>query len=422
MKFGAAFIQKPLDEGLSKSDVSDLFDMLKGVHAIPIEIQGNNTVAMGFVNLTDAELMDYDLKPLKAFVGEIISDTEKENEMGQYIFHFDGAGEIDVYIGYEEIPDDEQSEKTRNVSDIEITGITLLSTEEAENIPRELRSMHDFWWLRSPGCFEGNAAIVKYDGLISLDGYYVDRNRYGVRPALIFDPESSDLKLKDEFRMAGYNWTVITENMALCNGIIAYKPFREDWQAKDANNYEKSDIKTYLENWAKENDIIVTPKKKIATKRLPDTFKYWSNSTGDLFTPDLETRKNIYINELPEELQRAYDMLWSEDYGFRCFLTELDGKYGIAIEDEFEEATAKDHGVHFEDLLEIEKEFAKLIESEYPEYQVFFEKDHLEWSDGSKSSVVVVFIPWDEYLYKVKAFVKNMTVFWKDVVEKFLNG
>ena len=102
-EFGAAFIQKPLDEGLKKGEVSDLFDMLKGISAIPFEVQSENAVAMGFVNRTDAELMDYDLKPLAAFVREIISDTKKENETGQYEFHYDGAGIIDVYIGYEEV-------------------------------------------------------------------------------------------------------------------------------------------------------------------------------------------------------------------------------------------------------------------------------------------------------------------------------
>ena len=102
MEFGAAFIQKPLDEGLTKSETMDLFDMLKGVQVIPLEVQSENATAMGFVNLTDAELMDYDLKPLEAFVREIISDVDKETNDGHYKFHSDGSGIIDVYIGYGE--------------------------------------------------------------------------------------------------------------------------------------------------------------------------------------------------------------------------------------------------------------------------------------------------------------------------------
>ena len=103
--FGAAFIQKPLDEGLTKSETMDLFDMLNGVRAIPLEVQSENATAMGFVNLTDAELMDYDLKPLEAFVKEIISDTNNENIDGRYEFYSHKAEIeiIDVYIGYEKI-------------------------------------------------------------------------------------------------------------------------------------------------------------------------------------------------------------------------------------------------------------------------------------------------------------------------------
>ncbi len=100
MEFGAAFIPKSLDEGLTKEEITDLFDMLKGVHAIPMEVQSEGSVAMGFVNCTDAELMDYDLQPLAAFVREILEDPSKESENGEYEFPFDGAGMIDVYIGY----------------------------------------------------------------------------------------------------------------------------------------------------------------------------------------------------------------------------------------------------------------------------------------------------------------------------------
>jgi len=97
LEFGATFIRKPLGEGLTKEEITDLFDMLSGIHAIPMEVQSEGSVAMGFVNLTDAELMDYDLQPLAAFVREIIEDTSKETE-GEYEFPFDGAGMIDVYI------------------------------------------------------------------------------------------------------------------------------------------------------------------------------------------------------------------------------------------------------------------------------------------------------------------------------------
>jgi len=59
-EFGVALKQKPLDEGLTKYEINSLFNMLKGVDAIPIEIQGENASAMGFINLADAEFLNYE--------------------------------------------------------------------------------------------------------------------------------------------------------------------------------------------------------------------------------------------------------------------------------------------------------------------------------------------------------------------------
>lgn len=142
---------------------------------------------------------------------------------------------------------------------LKITGITLLSTEETENIPENLKSVGIPWWLRSPGVSNYYASIVGNDGCIYSYGNSVCFSGFGIRPALIFNPESSNLKIGDKFKLAEYDWTIITENIALCNGIIDNGPFREDWQAEDANNYEKSDIKKFLENWAEENHIIDKP-------------------------------------------------------------------------------------------------------------------------------------------------------------------
>lgn len=100
MEFSAAFIQKPLDEGLSEKEIIMLFKSLSGTHAIPMEIQAENAVAMGFVNLTDAEFMNYDLRKLEEFVKEIISDVEKENYVGWYEFPVEGVGVLNVFIGY----------------------------------------------------------------------------------------------------------------------------------------------------------------------------------------------------------------------------------------------------------------------------------------------------------------------------------
>ena len=80
-KFGVVLKEKPLDEGLTRSEVMDLFDILSGVEAIPIEIQGDvNSTAMGFINLTDADWMDYDYSKLEDVVKNILNDMNNEKD------------------------------------------------------------------------------------------------------------------------------------------------------------------------------------------------------------------------------------------------------------------------------------------------------------------------------------------------------
>lgn len=39
---------------------------------------------------------------------------------------------------------------------------------------------------------------------------------------------------------------------ALCDNIIGKCVFREDWKAKEANEYEASDVKKYVDKWFNE--------------------------------------------------------------------------------------------------------------------------------------------------------------------------
>ena len=50
-------------------------------------------------------------------------------------------------------------------------------------------------------------------------------------------------------------WTMIGDSLALCDDVVGSCAFRKNWKAQDANIYEKSDIKKWLENWAEENGI-----------------------------------------------------------------------------------------------------------------------------------------------------------------------
>ena len=147
-----------------------------------------------------------------------------------------------------------------------IKGITLLSVEEAGNLLTKEQRKCTYngerccWWLRTPGYSQYSAAYVSSDGSVYFSGNLVDYDRGCVRPALILSNlKSSNLKSIEElgvgehFEFGGYTFTVISNKYALCDEAIAEMAFREDYEAKDANVYEKSDVKKFLDNWFREN-------------------------------------------------------------------------------------------------------------------------------------------------------------------------
>ena len=76
--------EKMLDEGLNREELNDLYDLVSGVDVIPIEIQGEFSTAMGFINLTDADYMNYNYTKLKEFIRTILNDIDKENDSCEY--------------------------------------------------------------------------------------------------------------------------------------------------------------------------------------------------------------------------------------------------------------------------------------------------------------------------------------------------
>ena len=143
-------------------------------------------------------------------------------------------------------------ETTKDI-DLDVLGITLLSVEEAEQLPEGTRAIRGWWWLRSPGDYGDYAAYVYGKGLVNDIGYNVHNHELGVRPALIVNLDSSNLSIMDKIETAGHRWTVITDSLILCDDIVGFTAFRADWQANDANVYEASDVKKWLEKWWEEN-------------------------------------------------------------------------------------------------------------------------------------------------------------------------
>ena len=121
-----------------------------------------------------------------------------------------------------------------------------------------------------------------------------------------------------------------------------------------------------------------------------ENFVYWSNSTGDL-PYNLE----YDIEDLPKELQRAFTELWSDSYWANQYIAEFNGKYGIILEAEYDKYFAEDLNISYDELVKAAENKAIEVSEMYPEYDILFGKDAIEWSDGSISTSVNVFMPWD---------------------------
>lgn len=137
---------------------------------------------------------------------------------------------------------------TTKETNIQIDGITLLSVDEYKKAKDYIKPSHFVWWLRSPGDYKDSVALVDSDGDVDYFGHYINVN-FGVRPALRINLKSSDFQIGDSFKLKRYTWTIVSKDYALCDTTIGNMPFRKDWQAKDTNDYEKSDIKEFLEDW-----------------------------------------------------------------------------------------------------------------------------------------------------------------------------
>lgn len=130
--------------------------------------------------------------------------------------------------------------KKFNIS--EINEITLLSVEEAKEIPsRILPHCSDWWWLRSPGCNQdyAYAAFVYHDGDVNEFGTYVYRCGNAVRPA--FRISNLESETGDKVMVSKTLCTVIDKGLVLADYPVCRHRFDSE-----SNNWETSELKEFI--------------------------------------------------------------------------------------------------------------------------------------------------------------------------------
>lgn len=90
----------------------------------------------------------------------------------------------------------------------------------------------------------------------------------------------------------------------------------------------------------------------------PKGHRYWSNATGDL---------NAALEDLPVQLRRVLDELWSDGYGVECYLVEWNGRYCVQLSAMYDESYAADLGMGYPELVELARGRAEELGAERPD-------------------------------------------------------
>lgn len=93
----------------------------------------------------------------------------------------------------------------------------------------------------------------------------------------------------------------------------------------------------------------------------PKGHRYWSNATGDL---------NAALEDLPVQLRRVLDELWSDGYGV-------------------------DLGIGYPELVELARRRAEELGAERPDLHVVFAEDVDRWKANDPFTEIWVVMPWD---------------------------
>lgn len=158
--------------------------------------------------------------------------------------------------------------KVKEITLLSINDIKIITNMEASGrIPDftdvlKCRGGNDYWLSTSGYCASTrNNYVMTVDphtGEVNEAGFMV-RAAFDIRPVLVCSNLMTKHKIGDKIHFADSNltYTIISETKALADFSLGQMPFRREFHAEDANDFEKSDIKRWLDNWAKRERLIV---------------------------------------------------------------------------------------------------------------------------------------------------------------------
>lgn len=90
MEFALVLHEKPICDGMTRTEAIDLIDMLGDHEFLPIEIEAkfHESIAVGFITMEFADKLnfDYEVSNLNAFIANILNDMDNEHDGCIYTF------------------------------------------------------------------------------------------------------------------------------------------------------------------------------------------------------------------------------------------------------------------------------------------------------------------------------------------------
>lgn len=165
----------------------------------------------------------------------------------------------------------------------DVQGITLLSVDEARELPKAILRCGDSWWLRTPATdnYRSAASAVMYDGFVTTYGYSVDEGYHKVRPALVVSAQSLNPGARSIIEVFDHQWYYQNGLALLMGEPLTNMAFRKDWTAADATDYEKSDVKKWLDNWFAEQKAKYSKNESLLKESVEET-----DSEGNPLSPE----------------------------------------------------------------------------------------------------------------------------------------
>ena len=124
-----------------------------------------------------------------------------------------------------------------------IKGISLLSEKEFRKHTDILTNQVNSWWVKP----ENNWKDTEFMPAMSSDGHTYDypvTNLLGVVPVLFCD--LSECNRGSKVKFADHIWTVISNNMMVCDEAICRHVYSEE---DDEAGFDNSSVKRYLDTW-----------------------------------------------------------------------------------------------------------------------------------------------------------------------------